>query len=91
MQGEDMEEYRKKVLRQFSGNELENMLKSSFRTTAIEVVGCLFDKDSKGILTDMIRWLASLPDKESVFCTREEVDNQELIYFEEEGTEDELI
>lgn len=91
LQGEDMEEYRKKVLRQFSGNELENMLKSSFRTTAIEVVGCLFDKDSKGILTDMIRWLASLPDKESVFCTREEVDNQELIYFEEEGTEDELI
>lgn len=91
LQGDDMEEYRKKVLRQFSGNELENMLKSSFRTTAIEVVGCLFDKDGKGILTDMIRWLASVQDKESVFFTREEVDNQELIYFEEEATEDEVI
>jgi hypothetical protein len=91
LQGDEMEDYRKKVLRQFSGNELENMLKSSFRTTAVEVVGCLFDKDSKGILTDMIRWLASLNDKESVFCTREEVDNQDLIYFEEEATEDDLL
>jgi hypothetical protein len=51
----------------------------------------LFDKDGKGILTDMIRWLASVQDKESVFFTREEVDNQELIYFEEEATEDEVI
>ena len=90
LQGDEMEDYRKKVLRQFSGTELENMLKSSFRTTAVEVVGCLFDKDGKGILTEMIRWLASLSDKESIFYTKSEVENQDVIYFEEEGYEEGL-
>lgn len=89
LQGDDMEEHRKKVMRQFSGTELENMLKSSFRTTAVEVVGCLFDIDGKGILTEMIRWLASINDKESVLAPRTEIENQDVIYFDEESYEEE--
>jgi hypothetical protein len=89
LQGDDMEEHRKKVMRQFSGTELENMLKSSFRTTAVEVVGCLFDIDGKGILTEMIRWLASINDKDSVLAPRTEIENQDVIYFDEESYEEE--
>ena len=88
LQGDEMEEYRKRVLRQFSGTELENMLKSSFRTTAVEVVGCLFDVDGKGILTEMIRWLASITDKDAVLASRNEIDNQEVIYYDEESYEE---
>lgn len=91
IKGEEMEEYRKKVLRQFSGTELENMLKSSFRTTAIEVVGCLFDIDGKGILTEMIKWLASISDKETVLAPRGEFENQEVIYFDEESFEENTL
>ena len=89
LQGDDMEDYRKRVLRQFTGNELENMLKSSFRTTAVEVVGCLFDLDGKGILTEMIRWLANINDKESVLAPKNEIENQDVIYFDEESYEEE--
>ena len=89
--GEEMEEYRKRVLRQFSGTELENMLKSSFRTTAVEVVGCLFDIDGKGILTEMIRWLASISDKDTVLAPRGEIESQDVIYFDEESYEEENL
>jgi tubulin polyglutamylase TTLL5 len=89
LQGDEMEKYRKRVLRQFSGSELESMLKSSFRTTAVEVVGCLFDVDGKGILTEMIRWLATITDKDSVLASRAEIDSQDIIYFDEESYEEE--
>ena len=81
LQGDDMEDYRKRVLRQFTGNELENMLKSSFRTTAVEVVGCLFDLDGKGILTEMIRWLANINDKESVLASSVEKEPAKGVQF----------
>lgn len=46
------------VVRGFSALELENMLKSSTKSAAKDVMGCLFF-ESSGILTEIIKWLAS--------------------------------
>ena len=37
----------------------------------------------------MIRWLANINDKESVLAPKNEIENQDVIYFDEESYEDE--
>ena len=46
------------VVRGFSALQLENMLKSSSKSVAKEIMSCLF-LESAGILSEIIKWLAS--------------------------------
>jgi hypothetical protein len=52
------------IVRGFSALQLENMLKSSSKSLAKEVMSCLFF-DNSGILSEIIKWLANSSIKKS--------------------------
>jgi hypothetical protein len=45
------------IVRGFSALQLENMLKSSSKSLAKEIMSCLFF-DNNGILSEIIKWMA---------------------------------
>lgn len=53
------------VVRGFSALQLENMLKSSSKSVARDIMSCLF-LDSTGILSEIIKWLASTSMKKPI-------------------------
>jgi Tubulin-tyrosine ligase family len=53
------------VVRGFSALQLENMLKSSSKSVAKDIMSCLFI-DSTGILSEIIKWLAGNSVKKSI-------------------------
>ena len=75
------------IVRGFSALQLENMLKSSSKSVAKDIMSCLFF-DSTGILSEIIKWLASTsikkPVKQSVYrngsMTVEEFDKKKKIH-----------
>lgn len=85
---EDFEESRRVVLRQFSASDLEGMLKSSCRSSAIEIISSLFDIEGRGILSDIIKWLASVTSKDSVLVPLEEQMGHDISMYE---TIDEIL
>ncbi|CAG9323870.1 unnamed protein product [Blepharisma stoltei] len=79
---DEFEEQRRQVLRQFSAAELESMLKSSCRSSAIEIISSLFDLEGRGILSDVIKWLATVTEKDRVLIPLEEQMNQETTIYD---------
>lgn len=53
------------VVRGFSALQLENMLKSSSKSVAKEIMSCLF-LEANGILSEIIKWLASTSIKKTI-------------------------
>lgn len=56
---EDVESQKHSVLRGLSASQIEKMLLSSSKNAAHEIVGCLFDLENRGVLTGIIKWLAT--------------------------------
>ncbi|CAG9318241.1 TTLL5_3 [Blepharisma stoltei] len=56
---EDLESQKHSVLRGLSASQIEKMLLSSSKNAAHEIVSCLFDQEGKGVLTGIIKWLAT--------------------------------
>ncbi|OMJ75309.1 hypothetical protein SteCoe_25584 [Stentor coeruleus] len=52
------------IVRGFSALQLENMLKSSSKSLAKEIMSCLFF-DNNGILSEIIKWMASMSIKKT--------------------------
>ena len=55
---EKTEEQKEIIIRGFSSVQLEDMLKTSTRNVAQELVSCLVDSHGHGVLTEIINWLA---------------------------------
>jgi hypothetical protein len=53
------DENKLQVIRGFSALQLEEMLKTSTRNAAYDVVTCLQDAEGRGVLTEIIKWLAT--------------------------------
>ena len=73
------EEQKQIVIRGFSASQLESMLSSSTKNVAQEVVACLISRDGKGVLTDIIRWLASTASGKSELKSSEELSQKKLV------------
>lgn len=50
---------RDNVIKSFTVHQLEDLLRSSCRSVAAELVQCLFDSRGKGLLTELSCWLRS--------------------------------
>ena len=55
---EKVQDQKEIVIRGFSAQQLEDMLKSSTRSIAQELVSCLADEKGRGVLSEIIRLLS---------------------------------
>ena len=53
------EDQKNVIIQGFSAAQLEEMLRSSTRNVAQEVVSCLIDSAGRGVLTEIIKWLST--------------------------------
>lgn len=53
------EENKLSAIRGFSAQQLEEMLKNSSKNAAQDIIACLFEADGRGMLTEIIKWLAT--------------------------------
>mmetsp|Transcript_14210 Transcript_14210/g.14191 ORF Transcript_14210/g.14191 Transcript_14210/m.14191 type:complete len:483 (-) Transcript_14210:243-1691(-) len=53
------EQQKNVIIQALSARELEEMLRKSTKNVAHEVVSCLVESTSRGVLTDIIRWLTT--------------------------------
>lgn len=53
------EQQKNVIIQALSALELEDMLRTSTKNVAHEVVSCLVEPTSRGVLTDIIRWLTT--------------------------------
>jgi predicted metal-dependent hydrolase len=66
------EEQKNVIIQGFSAAQLEEMLRTSTKNVAYEVISCLIDASGKGVLTEIIKWLTTcnnqnlLNDNESI-------------------------
>lgn len=65
------EEQKNVIIQGFSASQLEEMLRTSTKNVAYEVISCLIDQSGKGVLTEIIKWLTTcnqnfLNDNESI-------------------------
>jgi len=51
------EEQRQLIIRSFSPYQLEAMLRAAQKSLAQELIGCLFDSEGRGVLTELSQWL----------------------------------
>lgn len=56
---ETKEQQKNVIIQALSARELEEMLRKSTKNVAHEVVSCLVESTSRGVLTDIIRWLTT--------------------------------
>ncbi len=56
---ETKEQQKNVIIQALSARELEEMLRKSTKNVAHEVVSCLVESMSRGVLTDIIRWLTT--------------------------------
>lgn len=56
---ERKEQQKRVIIQALSATELEEMLWTSTKNVAYEVVSCLIEGSFRGVLTDIIRWLKS--------------------------------
>lgn len=54
-----LEDQKQIVIRGFSASQLEGMLCTSTKNIAQEVVSCLISAEGRGVLTEIIKWLAA--------------------------------
>lgn len=54
---EAQEQQKRVIIQALSASELEEMLRTSTKNVAHEVVTCLIEQSGRGVLTDIIRWL----------------------------------
>ena len=45
------------IIQGFSASQLEEMLRTSTRNVAYEVISCLIDANGRGVLTEIIKFL----------------------------------
>lgn len=50
------EEQRQLIIRSFSPYQLEAMLRAAQKSLAQELIGCLFDAEGRGVLTELSQW-----------------------------------
>ena len=55
-EGEKREEQRKQIVSSFTPAQLEAMLRAAQKSLAQELIGCLFDAEGRGVLTDLTQW-----------------------------------
>jgi tubulin polyglutamylase TTLL5 len=67
------------VLRRFNSNQIEEILRKTTRNVAHEVISCLIDADGRGILTDIIKWLANSARQGDFSMTRKESESNLFI------------
>lgn len=48
------------IIQGFSAHQLEDMLRTSTRNLAYEVISCLIDEKGNGVLTEIIKFLTSV-------------------------------
>lgn len=65
------EEQKNVIIQGFSAAQLEEMLRTSTKNVAYEVISCLIEANGRGVLTEIIKWLTTcnqnlLNDNESI-------------------------
>jgi len=54
---EQKEQQKNVIIWGFSAAQLEEMLRTSTKNVAYEVISCLIDSSGRGVLTEIIKWL----------------------------------
>ena len=83
------EQQKNVIIQALSALELEDMLRTSTKNVAHEVVSCLVEPTGRGVLTDIIRWLTTsqhnmLNDHLSILDSTETTSNKFNNYGDEE-------
>lgn len=89
---ESKEQSKKVIIQGLSASELEEMLRTSTKNVAHEVVSCLIEPSGRGVLTDIIRWLKNsqqnmLNDHLSMLDTKFSTGNRFSKYDNDNGAE----
>lgn len=56
---EHKEEQKNVIIQGFSAAQLEEMLRTSTKNVAYEVISCLIESNGRGVLTEIIKWLTT--------------------------------
>lgn len=56
---ENKEQQKNVIIWGFSAAQLEEMLRTSTKNVAYEVISCLIDSSGRGVLTEIIKWLTT--------------------------------
>lgn len=59
MEYDNKEQQKNVIIWGFSAAQLEEMLRTSTKNVAYEVISCLIDSNGRGVLTEIIKWLTT--------------------------------